>query len=78
MKEYDDNQVTRRKMLSFVSSIFDPLGLLSPVLITGKLLFQEATRLRLPWDQEVPENIKIKWCLWLKELLNLAEIIVPR
>ena len=78
MKEYDDNQVTRRKMLSFVSSIFDPLGLLGPVLITGKMLFQEATRLRLPWDQEVPENIKIKWYLWLKELLNLAEIKVPR
>ena len=43
--------VTRRSMLSRVSSMYDPLGLVSPVVIQGKMLFQESTRLKLAWDE---------------------------
>jgi hypothetical protein len=50
--------VTRRHMLSFVASIFDPLGLAGPVVVTGKLLFQEASRLKLSWDAEIPESLR--------------------
>ena len=31
--------VTRRQMLSFVSSLYDPLGLISPIVVQGKVLF---------------------------------------
>ena len=37
-------------MLSQVSHIYDPPGLISPVIQRGKLLFQEATRMGLLWD----------------------------
>lgn len=70
--------VTRRHMLSFVSSNFDPLGLVSPVVIIGKLLFQEATRLKLPWDEEVPESLRLKWEIWLRNLRLLTEFEVLR
>ena len=40
---------TRRSMLSTLSSTFDPLGLVSPVLILGKIIFQDVTRLRIGW-----------------------------
>ena len=41
----DYSITTRRTMLSAVSSTIDPLGLVSPVVILGKILFQDATRL---------------------------------
>ena len=39
--------VKRRYMLSCVSSMYDPLGLIGSFVLLGKMLFQEATGLRL-------------------------------
>lgn len=52
-----DGLVTRRKMLSIVASIFDPLGLIGPLVMRGKLLFQEATARKLSWDDKVSLDI---------------------
>jgi hypothetical protein len=70
--------VTRRLMLSIVSSIFDPLGLISPVLIQGKILFQDATRLKLTWDQVLPAELISKWFSWFLSLSNLKLVRIPR
>ena len=70
--------VTKRQMLSFVASNFDPLGLVSPVVVIGKLLFQEATRLKLPWDGEVPYDLKQKWVKWIQCLQWMTKFNVPR
>ena len=43
--------VCRCSMLSIVSDIYDPLGLISSLVISGKLLFQAATRAGLSWDE---------------------------
>ena len=70
--------VTKRGILSTVASTFDPLGLMSPMLIVGKVIFQDVTRLKLSWDEEVPPDIQSKWRLWLASLNDLLEIKVPR
>ena len=70
--------VTRRVMLSTVSSLFDPLGLVTPILIPGKLLFQEATRLKLSWDDHVPSHISDSWHSWLCDLEGLKGLKIPR
>ena len=78
--------VTRRSMLSFVSSIFDPLGLISYLLLAGKLLLQEAVRLKLDWDVSVPESLSDKWKTWLSSdeevhsslWHNLKDVSFPR
>jgi hypothetical protein len=45
----------RRGILSFVSTIYDPLGLVSPVIVMTKHIIQELTRKRLGWDEEIDE-----------------------
>ena len=70
--------ISRRHILSFVASIFDPLGLISPVIIAGKVIFQQTTRLKLSWDEQVPSEITHKWNAWLRTLLSLADIKIPR
>ena len=73
-----DAIVTRRFLLSCVSSLYDPLGLVIPVIITGRMLFQEATRLRLKWDDPVPEPLRCRWNDWTKSLAVLPDLRFPR
>ena len=70
--------VTRRNMLSTISSIFDPLGLISPTVLVGKMLFHEATRLKLTWDEDVPEAVSNRWKTWIESLTRLSHVRVHR
>jgi hypothetical protein len=70
--------VTRRKILSVVSSVFDPLGLVSPVVITGKMILQDATRMKLQWDDELPGDLQDRWRAWLAAVSKLACLRIPR
>ncbi|XP_053376744.1 uncharacterized protein LOC128547687 [Mercenaria mercenaria] len=49
-----DKPLTRRGILSVVSSIFDPLGLASPVTLQAKAIIQELCKEKLGWDEEIP------------------------
>lgn len=55
-----DRPCTRRGILSTVSSIYDPLGFVAPLLLEGKIL-QELCRKRADWDDPVPKDIKARW-----------------
>ena len=70
--------MTRRGILSTVSSIFDPLGLVSPFILTGKRILQDLCKEGVTWDDEVTENIKSRWEQWKGELQQLQHIKIPR
>ena len=62
------NKVTKRLMLSQVSSMYDPLGLIAPIVHKGKMLFQEATRIKLDWDDSLPSYLAENWLNCLSSL----------
>ena len=70
--------VARRDMLSSVASMYDPLGLVSPCVMIGKMLFQDATRLRLDWNQKLPDDLIEKWYRWTEGLDELRSLSFPR
>ena len=70
--------LTMRCILSFVASIFDPLGLVSPIVLMGKVIFQETTLMKLSWDEPVPDALVVRWHKWLDTLLLLSDIRIPR
>lgn len=53
--------ITMRIIASDVARIFDPLGLLNPVIAHGKIIQQELWRLKLDWDDSVPQETCTKW-----------------
>ena len=65
-------------MLSTVSSIYDPLGLVAPFILQGKRILQELCRDRVGWDDKVPEDIRPRWERWRSELPVLEKLKVPR
>ncbi|XP_063970833.1 uncharacterized protein LOC135157819 [Lytechinus pictus] len=73
-----DRPCTRRGILSTVSSIYDPIGCVSPVILPAKQLLQVLCRSQLGWDEEIPLDISKKWQKWKAELLMLSQFKMPR
>ena len=71
--------LTRRILLSNVSKIFDPVGFLCPITLQAKLLMRETwCDKALGWDDPLPDDQQKRWWAFLKSLLSLKEVHVPR
>ena len=57
-KEFED---TKRGLLSCVSSIFDPLGIVNLALLEAKLLIQELCQRKLEWNDKLPIDLLERW-----------------
>ena len=58
--ELKDQPLTRRGILWKVSSVFDPLGMLAPVILLGTSILQDLCRDGADWDEEVTEPLREK------------------
>ncbi|XP_069164574.1 uncharacterized protein [Procambarus clarkii] len=76
--DFSHSPLTMRKLLSHVSKPFDPLGLLSPILIKGKLLMQECWQRSLRWDETLPEDLQEKWQQLIPDYNKLSILQFPR
>ncbi|XP_065093419.1 uncharacterized protein LOC135714077 [Ochlerotatus camptorhynchus] len=56
-----DAPPTKRSILSDIAKLFDPLGLIAPVVVRAKILMQELWLLSSDWDEPVPDSIRIRW-----------------
>ena len=76
--EVNDKPLTRRGLLSVVSSVYDPLGFAAPVILPAKAILQDLCRKRLEWDDPIPTEEKERWLKWLKDLPKLERFSVDR
>ncbi|CAK9797165.1 hypothetical protein ANTQUA_LOCUS1055 [Anthophora quadrimaculata] len=63
-------RLTKRVILSQISQLFDPLGLLGPVIIKAKIVMQQLWKAAIDWDVVVPQSIEQSW-LEIKNELHL-------
>ncbi|XP_064648573.1 uncharacterized protein LOC135500838 [Lineus longissimus] len=63
--------LTKRILLSIVSTVFDPLGFLAPFIVRAKILLQSLWEKGLNWDDPIPLDEYLKWETWLSELEDL-------
>ncbi|XP_071476202.1 uncharacterized protein [Diadema antillarum] len=76
--ELKERPFTRRGVLSVVSSIYDPCGFLSPVMLKGKQILQELCRWNLDWDCPMPDDLQPCWERWLNDVHELEKLRIPR
>ena len=69
-------KVTRREILKKIAKIYDPSGLDSPVILAGKMLYRETCDAQVPWDCDLPRELKNAWENWERMLTGKVE--VPR
>ncbi|XP_022172879.1 uncharacterized protein LOC111035534 [Myzus persicae] len=78
-KDWDPSVVmSKRYLLSDISKIFDPLGLLTPVLIKGKIFLQQLWTLKLGWDSPLSTDFVLRWKHFYHQFKELEHIRVPR
>ncbi|XP_022180294.1 uncharacterized protein LOC111040631 [Myzus persicae] len=70
--------MTKRTLLSDINSVYDPLGLISSVLIKGKIFIQQVWSLKLGWDDPLSEDLRSKWTKFYLSLVVLNDLITPR
>ncbi|XP_055623509.1 uncharacterized protein LOC129766934 [Toxorhynchites rutilus septentrionalis] len=80
----DETILTKRRILSIIATLFDPLGIIGATITTAKILMQSLWILRddneklLEWDQPVPKTVGEKWRIFYKQLPLLREIKIKR
>ncbi|XP_067209400.1 uncharacterized protein [Linepithema humile] len=70
--------ITKRIMLSTTARIFDPLGFLSPVIITAKILIQETWSMKIDWDDPLPPIANSKWTKFITSCQDINKLRFPR
>lgn len=73
-----ESHLTRRGVLSAVASIYDPLGLVAPFVLKGKMILQEACRNGIGWDDALSPSLTSRWEDWYEDRLKLKTLRFPR
>ncbi|XP_018403196.1 PREDICTED: uncharacterized protein LOC108780100 [Cyphomyrmex costatus] len=76
--ESEPQIVSKRIILSDHAKLFDPLGLLGPVIVVAKLILQDLWQLSIQWDESVPPNICTRWVAFKAQLGALNHLKIPR
>ncbi|KAL0902584.1 hypothetical protein ABMA27_000420 [Loxostege sticticalis] len=69
--------LTKRRVLSHVMRVY-PLGLLGPIVVKGRILFQQTWRSNIDWDTELPPTEASKWFEWFQDLSKISALKIPR
>ncbi|XP_006812926.1 uncharacterized protein LOC102804955 [Saccoglossus kowalevskii] len=69
---------TKREVVSFAASLYDPLGLLSPVHVRAKLFIQSLWKLNLHWDTPISDELNTNWTNIAHDLREVTNICVTQ
>lgn len=73
-----DRPPTRRGIISVISSIYDPLGFVAPLILPAKIILRDLCRKRLDWDDRISPEDLTRLEDWLQELPKLEQFTVKR
>lgn len=69
---------TKRSILSAIAKCYDPLGWITPAIITSKILMQCLWRENLGWDDPLPASLLARWHDISSQFSSLTQIQLPR
>ena len=76
-KSSHTSKVTKRQVLSEIASLFDPMGLINPIIVLAKIFMQRLWQLKVHWDESLPIQYKTEWENFRIQLKQI-NINVPR
>ena len=70
--QIESETTTKRKLLTFLASIYDPLGIISPVMLLGKDLYRQACEQNVSWDERLSEDVLKSIWKWQKATADIC------
>ncbi|XP_046145860.1 uncharacterized protein LOC123989203 [Osmia bicornis bicornis] len=71
-------KITKRSILANIAKIFDPLGLLGPIILSAKIIMQDCWRVKIDWDETVPQEVHSRWSRYAGHLYLIRDLNVDR
>ncbi|GFX46415.1 integrase catalytic domain-containing protein [Trichonephila clavipes] len=69
---------TKRDVLSVIARLYDPLGLIGPVINKAKIFLQKLWFRKLNWEEFLPDAIAPEWLNFVSSLKALEELKIDR
>lgn len=70
--------ITKHIVMSDAARLFDPLGLVGPVVVLAKIFLQSLWQMKIGLDDPLPEEMQEYWREYRTGLLALSSLTVPR
>ena len=69
---------TKRNVLKIIASIYDPLGLVQPTVVSLKILFQLVWISGIGWDDVIDDELKTRWYAIIEGIKSMGKLYVAR
>lgn len=69
---------TKRQIISEIAKLYDPAGIVGPVIVLAKRIIQDIWRAGTKWDERVPTDILEEWQKVHKTFPQIMTIQIPR
>ena len=70
--------LTRRIVLEQTMGIYDPYGILAPLVLKAKILLRDTWILQMKWDEVLPDEMQESWTEFFKEVIEAEKMKYPR
>ena len=69
---------TPRELVSVSSSLYDPLGFISPFVLHGRKMLQRCNAQKIGWDSPLESTLRANFQRWASSIPILADLRLPR
>ncbi|GFW36042.1 integrase catalytic domain-containing protein [Trichonephila clavipes] len=78
VKISDKVNFSKRDVLSEIARLYDPLGLIGPIVTKTKIFIQELWKIKLDWSEQLPPEAMEEWVNFYQKLAKVNNFKIPR
>ncbi|GFV78265.1 DUF1758 domain-containing protein [Trichonephila clavipes] len=78
VKISDKVNFSKRDVLSEIARLYDPLGLIGPIVTKAKIFIQELWKIKLDWSEQLPPDAMEEWMNFYQKLAKVDNFKIPR
>ncbi|GFS65785.1 integrase catalytic domain-containing protein [Trichonephila clavipes] len=74
----DKVNFSKTDVLSEIARLYDPLGLIVPIVTKAKIFIQELRKIKLDWSEQLPPDAMEEWMNFYQKLSKVNNLKIPR
>ncbi|GFU93784.1 integrase catalytic domain-containing protein [Trichonephila clavipes] len=78
VKISDKVNFSKKDVLSEIARLYDPLGLIGPIVTKAKIFIQELWKIKLDWSEQLPPDAMEEWMNFYQKLAKVNNFKIPR